>query len=136
MGPQGTIVSLNAPQVLVLLRRTNPNPHVYVGHGVERFINNRTPGGLDAFLHELGEYESSVVILEGTVTRVANDRGVPRAQVALAWLLQRETVAAPIVGAARPGHIEDAVASVELTLSEKEIEELEQPYTARPIVGH
>lgn len=45
-------------------------------------------------------------------------------------------MAAPIVGAARPGHIEDAVASVELTLSEKEIEELEQPYTARPIVGH
>ncbi|GLW46665.1 oxidoreductase [Streptomyces sp. NBRC 14336] len=79
--------------------------------------------------------DSDRTIVEA-VTRVANDRGVPRAQVALAWLLQRETVAAPIVGAARPGHIEDAVASVELTLSEKEIEELEQPYTARPIVGH
>nr|WBO81970.1 aldo/keto reductase [Streptomyces sp. SBE_14.2] len=79
--------------------------------------------------------DSDRTIVEA-VTRVANDRGVARAQVALAWLLQRETVAAPIVGAARPGHIEDAVASVELTLSEKEIEELEQPYTARPIVGH
>ncbi|SBT92527.1 Predicted oxidoreductase [Streptomyces sp. DI166] len=79
--------------------------------------------------------DSDRTIVEA-VTRVANERGVPRAQVALAWLLQRETVAAPIVGAARPGHIEDAVASVELTLSEKEIEELEQPYTARPIVGH
>jgi aryl-alcohol dehydrogenase-like predicted oxidoreductase len=70
------------------------------------------------------------------VTRIANDRGVPRAQVALAWLLHRGTVVAPIVGAARPRHIEDAVAAVELELSDKEIEELEQPYTARPIVGH
>jgi aryl-alcohol dehydrogenase-like predicted oxidoreductase len=70
------------------------------------------------------------------VTRIANDRGVPRAQVALAWLLHRDTVVAPIVGAARPRHIDDAVAAVELELSDKEIEELEQPYTARPIVGH
>jgi aryl-alcohol dehydrogenase-like predicted oxidoreductase len=70
------------------------------------------------------------------VTRIANDRGAPRAQVALAWLLHHETVAAPIVGAARPQHIEDAVAAVELELSDKEIEELEQPYTPHPIVGH
>ncbi|MFI6932158.1 aldo/keto reductase [Streptomyces sp. NPDC050287] len=70
------------------------------------------------------------------VTRIANDRGVPRAQVALAWLLHRDTVAAPIVGAAKPRHIEDAVAAVEVELSDKEIEELEQPYTTRPIVGH
>ncbi|WEO93815.1 aldo/keto reductase [Streptomyces sp. FXJ1.172] len=70
------------------------------------------------------------------VTRIAQARGVPRAQVALAWLLHQNTVAAPIVGAAKPHHIEDAVASVELDLSEKEIEELEQPYTARAISGH
>ncbi|MFB7508766.1 aldo/keto reductase, partial [Streptomyces broussonetiae] len=63
------------------------------------------------------------------VTRIAQARGVPRAQVALAWLLHRTTVTAPIVGAAKPHHIEDAAASVELELSEKEIEELEQPYT-------
>lgn len=70
------------------------------------------------------------------VTRIAGDRGVPRAQVALAWILSRSTVAAPIVGAGRPHHIEDAVAAVELELSDKEIEGLEGPYTARPIVGH
>lgn len=79
--------------------------------------------------------ESDRTIVEA-VTRVANDRGVPRAQVALAWLLHRDPVVAPIVGAARPQHIEDAVAAVELTLSEKEIEELERSYTARDIVGH
>jgi aryl-alcohol dehydrogenase-like predicted oxidoreductase len=70
------------------------------------------------------------------VTRIANDRAVPRAQVALAWLLHQDTVAAPIVGAAKPHHIEDAVAAVELELSDKEIEELEAPYSPHPVVGH
>ncbi|MER7639836.1 aldo/keto reductase [Streptomyces sp. NPDC126522] len=70
------------------------------------------------------------------VTRIAGGRGVPRAQVALAWLLHQSTVAAPIVGAAKPQHIEDAVAAVELELSEKELEELEQPYTPHAISGH
>ncbi|MDH6213843.1 aldo/keto reductase [Streptomyces pseudovenezuelae] len=70
------------------------------------------------------------------VTRIAGDRGVPRAQVALAWLLRQNTVAAPIVGAAKPQHIEDAVAAVELELSDKELEELEQPYAPHPIIGH
>ncbi|AZM58506.1 MULTISPECIES: aldo/keto reductase [unclassified Streptomyces] len=70
------------------------------------------------------------------VTRIAERRGAPRAQVALAWLLQRDTVTAPIVGAARPGHLEDAVAAVELELSDKETEELERPYVPHPIAGH
>ncbi|WP_458249101.1 aldo/keto reductase [Streptomyces sp. MAI_2237] len=70
------------------------------------------------------------------VTRIANDRGVPRAQVALAWLLHQRTVVAPIIGAAKPHHIEDAVAAVELRLSDEEIAELERPYTPHPIVGH
>ncbi|MFI9802857.1 aldo/keto reductase [Streptomyces sp. NPDC052301] len=79
--------------------------------------------------------ESDRSIVEA-VTRIAGDRGVPRAQVALAWLLHRDTVAAPIVGASRPHHIEDAVAAVELPLTGKEIEELEQPYTPRAVSGH
>ncbi|MFI8946273.1 aldo/keto reductase [Streptomyces sp. NPDC053750] len=70
------------------------------------------------------------------VTRIAGDRGVSRAQVALAWLLHQDTVTAPIIGASKPRHIEDAVAAVELTLSDKEIEELERPYTPHPIAGH
>ncbi|MFJ6662629.1 aldo/keto reductase [Streptomyces sp. NPDC091383] len=70
------------------------------------------------------------------VTRIAGERGVPRAQVALAWLLHQSTVTAPIVGAGKPRHIEDAVAAVELTLGDEEIEELERPYTPRAISGH
>ncbi|MCS0605460.1 aldo/keto reductase [Streptomyces sp. LP11] len=70
------------------------------------------------------------------VTRIAEERGVSRAQVALAWLLHQDAVTAPIIGAAKPRHIEDAVAAVELELSDKEIEELRQPYTPREISGH
>ncbi|MGC0327911.1 aryl-alcohol dehydrogenase-like predicted oxidoreductase [Streptomyces sp. SAI-170] len=70
------------------------------------------------------------------VTRIAESRGVPRAQVALAWLLHKSSVTSPIVGASKPHHIEDAVAAVELHLTEKELEELEAPYTPHPIAGH
>ncbi|OIK29539.1 aldo/keto reductase [Streptomyces malaysiense] len=70
------------------------------------------------------------------VGRIAGERGVPRAQVALAWLLHQSTVTAPIVGAGSPRHIEDAVAAVGLTLGDQEIEELERPYTPRAISGH
>ncbi|MFM9441601.1 aldo/keto reductase [Streptomyces acidiscabies] len=70
------------------------------------------------------------------VTRIAEARSVPRAQVALAWLLHQDTVTAPIIGASKPKHLEDAVAAVELELTDKEIEELETPYTPHPIAGH
>jgi aryl-alcohol dehydrogenase-like predicted oxidoreductase len=79
--------------------------------------------------------DSDRTIVEA-VTRIASDRGVPRARVALAWLLHQDTVAAPIIGAAKPHHIEDAVAAVELELSEKELEELQEPYAPHGIVGH
>ncbi|GGN57945.1 oxidoreductase [Streptomyces albiflavescens] len=70
------------------------------------------------------------------VARIAAEREVTRAQVALAWLLHQSTVSAPIVGATKSHHVEDAVASLELELTDKEIEELEQPYTPRAISGH
>ncbi|MGW5471889.1 aldo/keto reductase [Streptomyces chartreusis] len=79
--------------------------------------------------------DSDRVVVEA-VTRVATERGVPRAQVALAWLLHQDTVTAPIIGAGRPQHIEDAAAAVELDLSEKELEELERSYAPHPVIGH
>ncbi|MGW1610614.1 aldo/keto reductase [Streptomyces sp. NPDC002285] len=79
--------------------------------------------------------DSDRVVVEA-VTRVANERGVPRAQVALAWVLHQDTVTAPIIGAAKPQHLEDAVAAVELELTEKELEELQQPYAPHPVIGH
>ncbi|MFD4576242.1 aldo/keto reductase [Streptomyces sp. NPDC058417] len=70
------------------------------------------------------------------VGRVADARGVPRAQVALAWLLQQDTVTAPIVGAATSGHLRDALAAVELTLTDEERAALEQPYVPHAVAGH
>jgi aryl-alcohol dehydrogenase-like predicted oxidoreductase len=71
-----------------------------------------------------------------TVAAVAAERGVPMAQVALAWLLSRPGVSAPIVGATRTGHLDDAVAAVELELSDEEIARLEKPYQPHAVRGH
>jgi aryl-alcohol dehydrogenase-like predicted oxidoreductase len=77
--------------------------------------------------------ESDRKIVE-SVSRVATERGVPRAQVALAWLLSKPVVTAPIVGASKPNHLEDAVAAVSLKLSDDEIRQLEEPYVPHPVV--
>ncbi|HEV8369805.1 MAG TPA: aldo/keto reductase [Pyrinomonadaceae bacterium] len=69
------------------------------------------------------------------VAEVAANRGVPRAQVALAWLLSKPVITAPIVGASKPNHLEDAVAAVSLKLSDQEITQLEEPYVPHPVVG-
>ena len=68
--------------------------------------------------------------------QIASERGVPPAQVALAWLLQRPGVTAPIVGATKLGHLEDALAAEQLTLSEDETARLEEPYVPHPVLGH
>ena len=70
------------------------------------------------------------------VVEVAGERGVPAAQVALAWLLHKPGVTAPIVGATKPGHIEDALAAADLTLAPEEISRLEEPYRPHPVLGH
>src|SRR5271169_1199474 len=70
------------------------------------------------------------------LTEVAAARGAPPAQVALAWLLSRPAVTAPIVGATRLGHIGDALAAVQLTLTEEEVRRLEEPYLPHPVLGH
>ena len=70
------------------------------------------------------------------LTEVAQRRGLPSAQVALAWLLHRPGVTAPIVGATKLGHLEDALAAEEVSLSSEEIAALEEPYVPHPIAGH
>jgi 1-deoxyxylulose-5-phosphate synthase len=70
------------------------------------------------------------------LAQVAAERGAPPAQVALAWLLGRPGVTAPIVGATKLGHISDALAAVQLTLTEQEAARLEEPYVPHPVVAH
>src|SRR6266704_6489722 len=70
------------------------------------------------------------------LVEVAAQRGAPPAQVALAWLLSRPGVTAPIIGATRLGHITDAVAASQLTLTEEEVRFLEEPYVPHGVLGH
>jgi aryl-alcohol dehydrogenase-like predicted oxidoreductase len=69
------------------------------------------------------------------VAEVAAERGVPAAQVALAWVARNPVVTAPIVGATKPHHLEDAVAAVELELSVDEVARLEEPYVPHAVAG-
>lgn len=70
------------------------------------------------------------------VARIAKARGVPRAQVALAWVAQRRGVTAPIIGASKPQHLTDAVAALSLKLTSEEIKALEAPYVPHQIAGY
>ena len=69
------------------------------------------------------------------VAEVAGERGVPMAQVATAWMLSKPVITAPIVGATKPHHIDDAVAAVDLVLSDDEITRLEEPYQPHAVAG-
>jgi len=70
------------------------------------------------------------------VRTVAGERGLPPAQIALAWLLGKPAVTAPIVGATKLRHLDDAIAAVDLPLSEDEVARLEAPYRPHPVLGH
>ncbi|MGE3285624.1 MAG: aldo/keto reductase [Pseudonocardia sp.] len=93
-----------------------------------------TRSGSDAIADRM--YTDSDDAVVRAVADVAKARGLPLAQVALAWMLHKEAVTAPIVGATKPGHVEDAVAAVGVELSDDEIAALEAPYVAHPVLGH
>jgi len=78
--------------------------------------------------------ESDRVVVEA-VAKVAKKKGAPRAQVALAWLLSKSVVSAPIVGATKPLHLDDAVASLSVKLTEEEIKALEEAYGPHRVTG-
>jgi aryl-alcohol dehydrogenase-like predicted oxidoreductase len=69
------------------------------------------------------------------LTEVAKQHGVPQAQIALAWLLSKSVITAPIVGATKPNHLQDAVAALDVKLSAEEIKALEEPYVPHPVLG-
>lgn len=79
--------------------------------------------------------DSDRLIVE-RVADIAEKRGVPRIHIALAWLLQKETVTSPIIGATKISHLEDAIGALSITLTPEEIASLEEPYVPHKIVGH
>jgi aryl-alcohol dehydrogenase-like predicted oxidoreductase len=88
--------------------------------------------GSDERIDHLYDPENDKLIIE-RVAQVAADRGLPAAQIALAWVLHRGEISAPIVGATKERHVDDAVAAVSVTLSEEEIAFLEAPYRPREV---
>jgi aryl-alcohol dehydrogenase-like predicted oxidoreductase len=88
----------------------------------------------DPFLDSLYRPDLDVPVID-RLAEVAAERGVPSAQVALAWLLHKPGVTAPIVGATKLEHVEDAIAAESLALGDDEIARLEEPYVPHPVSG-
>jgi aryl-alcohol dehydrogenase-like predicted oxidoreductase len=89
----------------------------------------------DEFGKTLYDTSASDRVIVERVATLAEARGVPRAQIALAWLLSKPVVTSPIVGVTKMQHLEDAIAAVDLKLTAEEIASLEEPYTPHPVVG-
>src|SRR5437588_3222993 len=89
----------------------------------------------DDYAQKMYYGDSDFAVVE-RVTEVARKRGVPNAQVALAWLLQQPGVTAPIIGASKPHHLDDALAALELKLDAAELAALAEPYRPHPVLGH
>ncbi|HWF16109.1 MAG TPA: aldo/keto reductase [Acidimicrobiales bacterium] len=94
-----------------------------------------TRSSTDPFTDYLYDQPTDFDVVDA-VNEVATARGIPAAQVGLAWLLQKPGVTAPIVGSTKKKHLKDALAAEELTLSVDEVERLEKPYVAHPVLGH
>jgi 1-deoxyxylulose-5-phosphate synthase len=108
---------------------------VLAGNRTREGARNTTRSDTDGFTDYLYSQPTDFDVVE-RVAEVATERHVPPAQVALAWLLQRPGVTAPIVGATKLGHLVDALAAEQLELSDEEVARLEEPYVPHPVLGH
>jgi aryl-alcohol dehydrogenase (NADP+) len=89
----------------------------------------------DDFAHSMYYADSDFIVVE-RAGEVARKRGVSSAQVALAWLLHQEGVVAPIIGASKPHHLDEAIAALALKLEPAELKALEEPYQPHRVLGH
>jgi aryl-alcohol dehydrogenase-like predicted oxidoreductase len=108
---------------------------VLAGNRTRAGDRRTTRSGTDPFADHLYSHSADFDVVE-RVAEVAAERDVPPAQVALAWLLHKPAVTAPIVGATSVAHVEDALAAEKLELSPEEIDRLEEPYVPHPVLGH
>jgi aryl-alcohol dehydrogenase (NADP+) len=81
-------------------------------------------------------YSDNDFAVADRLTQVAQMRGLPNMQIALAWILSKPGITAPIVGASKLPHLEDALAALAVKLSDDEIKQLEELYKPHPILGH
>ena len=86
-----------------------------------------------------GKYDATAETAQQVVERVAaiaEKHGVPRVHIALAWLLNKPHITAPIIGATKLEHLEQSIAALDIELSEDEVKSLEAPYQPHPVLGH
>ena len=88
----------------------------------------------DGLIKARYERDENMTIIQ-RVSDVAEKRGLPMAQVALAWMLSKQAVTSPIIGATKPHHLDDAVAALSVQLTSEEIQYLEEPYHPHPVIG-
>jgi len=91
-------------------------------------------GQKDVLVKERYEQADNKITIQ-RVSDLAEKRGLPMAQVALAWMLSKPGITAPIIGATKPHHLEDAVAALSVQLTSDEIRLLEEAYQPHPIIG-
>ena len=103
--------------------------------GAEQGFGQTTRAKTDEYAQKMYYQESDFAVVE-RVSEVARRRGASNAQIALAWLLHQPGVTAPIIGASRMQHLDDALKALELKLSEEELQELAEPYRPHPVLGH
>jgi len=89
----------------------------------------------DDFARKLYDHPSDQAVVDA-VQKVATKRGLPPAQIALAWLLTKPAVTAPIIGATKLHHLDEAIAALDVRLSEEEMKALEAPYQPHGVKGH
>jgi 1-deoxyxylulose-5-phosphate synthase len=89
----------------------------------------------DEYAHGLYYKESDYAVVD-RVTALAQKRGVNNAQIALAWLLAQPGVGAPIIGASKLSHLDDAIHALDVKLTAEELKSLEEPYEPHPVLGH
>jgi aryl-alcohol dehydrogenase-like predicted oxidoreductase len=108
---------------------------VLAGNRTREGGRNTTRSSTDPFTDYLYEQPTDFDVVDAAQA-VAGARDVPTAQVALAWLLSKPGVTAPIVGSTKLGHLQDALAAEQLTLTDEEIAQLEKAYVPHPVLGH
>jgi 1-deoxyxylulose-5-phosphate synthase len=106
-----------------------------VGNRQKEGWGETTRAKTDPFAHEMYYQDADFKIVD-RVTELAQQRGVSNAQIALAWILHRPGITAPIIGASKMYQLDEAIAALDIKLSSEEIAALEQPYVPHPVLGH
>ncbi|KAL7409784.1 aryl-alcohol dehydrogenase [Mrakia frigida] len=104
------------------------------GIGSEETVRAQTDNGYKS--RGLDRPDASTIEITNRVEAIAKKRGISMAQVAVAWSLAQPGVTAPIIGSTSIKHLEDLIGAVKVKLTEEEIQEISEPYTHRPIIGH